>query len=33
LSEDLILGDQPLEVLPVNFEQLDVPGRPGRRGA
>jgi hypothetical protein len=32
-SQDLIPGDQPLEVLPVNFEQLDVATRPSRRGA
>jgi hypothetical protein len=29
----LIPGDQPLEVLPANLEQLDVAGRAGRRGA
>ena len=32
-SQDPILGDQPLEVLPANLEQLDVAGRPGQRGA
>ena len=31
-SQDVIPGDQPLEVLPVNLQQLDVAGR-SRRGA